>query len=149
MFISSVSWVYSLAPGQPFWALAREVRRRTQERVERGDPVQHPLLMDWLKFDAQSARRAAHEGAGRQQAVFVSNLGRHPWPLVPEDQRGALRGLYYATGQHALGASLWLGAVTLRGRLLASLAYVEPLLGAQTAQEAADQVMALLEAASE
>lgn len=144
MFISSVSWIYRLAPGEGFWGLAREVRRRTRECLERGDHIQHPLLMDWLKFDGESARRGAHSQAGRQQAVFVSNLGRHPWPLEPEGSEGSLQGLYYATGQHALGSSLWLGAVTLRGRLCASFAYVEPLLSAQTARRAAEDVMALL-----
>lgn len=141
MYISSVSWVYRLRRGDDLWGLAREVKRRTAECVERGDPVQHPLLLEWLRFDPAQARRAALEGGGRQQALFVSNLGRYPWPLPPPEAPAAPLELYYATGQHALGASLWLGAVTLGGRLCCTFASVSPLLAEETAATAAQDVM--------
>lgn len=143
MFISSISWMYRVSQETGLWPLAQEVKQRTRERIEKGDPVQHPLLLEWLKFKKETVKGIMHSKGGRQQAVFVSNLGRYPFPLS-EEQPYRPASFFFATGQHGMGACLWLGATTLGERLHCAFSYVRPILSEETASALVEDALALL-----
>ncbi len=137
MFISSISWMYQVKEDTNFWDLARQTKQRTMRCIERGDAAQVPLLLDWTRTTPEELAKEADNKGGRNQAVFVSNIGRYPYP----EDHDELVGVFNAGGQHARGASLWMSAVTLGGQLQATFTYVDPILGAETAQRAVDEVM--------
>lgn len=137
MLIGSLSWMFKLQPDPPFWELAREVRRRIAQMIAEEDPRHNMKLIEWIGFKQAWMRQGIQEGHGRQQTVFVSNLGR---AVAPQ----GLRHLSYATAQHGMGACFWLGAVTLRGSLGLTFAHVTPLVTDDDAADFADEVIAEL-----
>jgi hypothetical protein len=54
---------------------------------------------------------------------------------------GAMKELYFATGQHVIGASFWLGVVTFHEQLFCTFSHVVPLVSANTAELFADSVI--------
>ena len=145
MCIGSVSWMFRVGAGTGIWALAREVRGRLVQMIARGDPRDNMLLIDWAGFEPSWIARGASRGSGRQQSVFVSNLGRSD--LSGEATPRVVR-MHYSIGQHGMGACFWVGAVSLGGRLDLSFVWAEPMVGAQTARGFVEEVVGLLEAAA-
>ncbi len=120
LLIGSVSWMFRVAPSEPFWPLANMVRMRLAQMLDRGDPIDSMRLVDWVNFKPEWIATSATVSHGRQQTTFVSNLGR-------VRQTPHLTHVHYATAQHGLGACFWVGAATVEGRLNLTFAYVPPL----------------------
>ncbi len=141
MMIGSVSWAFKVEKSMDLWGLAREVRGRLGQVIERGDPRDNMLLIDWARLTREGLERVAREGSGRQQAVFVSNLGRGE---LKAEGPLATRQFYYSAGQHGMGASLWVGALTVGGCLNLTFSWAEPLVSAASAEAMIEDVLVKL-----
>lgn len=147
MFISSVSWFFWMKREPDFWEVARQVKQKLQARIDAGDARTHPLMLRWFRPKDQDLLAAAERRSGRMQPLFVSNLGRFPFP---ESERGpySLKEYLVTSTQHGLGAALWLGLTTVRGCFNVSFAYVTPILTKDYAEGLVEEAMALLLAPS-
>lgn len=143
MFISSVSWFFWIKREPDFWEVARHVKQKLQARIDAGDARTHPLMLRWFRPKDQDLLAAAERRSGRMQPLFVSNLGRFPFP---ESERGpySLKEYLVTSTQHGLGAALWLGLTTVRGCFNVSFAYVTPILTKDYAEGLIEEAMALL-----
>lgn len=138
LYFSTVSRVFTIRPDTGFWELATRARREIAERIAKQDPIHNPLLLNWVKPDLLRAHMT--HAPGRQQALFISNLGRYAYP-DDKAELYRLESFYCASGQHGSGACFWLGAATVNGVLNLSFVYVHPHLSHATAQAMAAEVV--------
>jgi hypothetical protein len=128
----------------PLWSLARQCREGLAELLRRSVPLGWIFLVEALIRDGAKLRGGLARGHGRQQTVFVTNLG-----ALPETKRAALQlqsaAAYVA--QHQSGVSVWLGTGTFEACATFGFVFTAPLFDEPGADRFVARFAALLAAA--
>jgi hypothetical protein len=145
-FVSTVTAIHPISPDTDFWELARDCRSKIHYAIEQKIPHTQANNAEILKhyrppFLAQTAER----NMGRINTTHISNRGQFNFP----DSYGtfSLEELYFATGQHLVGACFWLGVLTFHNQMFCTFSHVVPLISKNTASKLADSVMMALQRA--
>lgn len=103
---------FKVAPGAPFWDLAREARRKNEERIAGGGPfVLWSTFPSWMfPPDQGGAKRILGTVLGAPPSTFVTNTGVVPDPGPTTTHVGLLMA-------PQPGSCLCTAAATFRGRL--------------------------------
>ena len=117
---------FQLGPKSNLWELAARCQHQIHRAIGKRRPHNDLLAIDLFKIDTAFLSKLARQKSGRTATVSISNCGVRSSDRDRSDLQ--LREFYFISGQHLLGASIWLGATTLDGRLCASLGYADPVL---------------------
>ena len=138
-FISIVEEIHTLEENTTFWNLARECKSKISHDVSIGNPIAR-ILSDELKYvNRDIILQISNHQLGRKNTIEISNRGK--FNLTDNYGELKLQELYFATGQHVVGGSFWLGVVTIHEELFCTFSHVVPLVSAKTAELLADSVM--------
>ena len=143
--VSLVEELHQIGEHTTFWNLARECKSKINYSISRGVHI-YKINSDNLRHvNKQVILKISEHKMGRTNTVNVSNIGKYN--LLDKYGGFKLKELYFATGQHIVGACFWLGVVTCHKQLCCSFAHVVPLLSAKTAELLADSVIATMQKA--
>lgn len=143
--VSLLEEIHQLGDDTTFWNLARECKSKISDSMSRGVHI-HKINSDNLRHvSKQVIVQLSEHKMGRTNTINVSNIGKYN--LLDKYGEYKLKELYFATGQHVVGACFWLGVVTFHEQLYCSFTHVVPLLSVNTAESLADSVMTTLQKA--
>jgi NRPS condensation-like uncharacterized protein len=128
-----------------FWDLARECKSKISCSISLGVPINRIHSDNLRQVEKQLLIYMSQHEMGRRHTISVSNLGRVN--LLDDYGSFKLKELYFATGQHVVGACFWLGVVTFHEQLFCTFAHVIPVVSAKTTQLFTDSVMATMQKA--
>ena len=144
-FISIVEEVHSLEENTAFWDLARECKSKITNSISLGIPLAR-ICSDRLQYVNEDAIiQLSNYHMGRKNTIEISNRGK--FNLAERYGELKLKELYFATGQHWVGGSFWLGVVTFHEQLFCTFAHVVPLVSAKKAQLLVDSFIDTIEKA--
>ncbi len=135
-FISIVEEIHTLEENTTFWDLARECKSKISNSISLGIPIARFCNESLQYVNQDMIIQLSNQNMGRKNTIEISNRGQ--FNLADKYGELKLKELYFATGQHWLGGSFWLGVVTFHEQLFCSFAHVVPLVSAKTAQLLAD-----------
>ncbi len=135
-FISIVEEIHSLEENTTFWDLARECKSKITNSISLGTPIAN-ICSERLQYvNEDMITQLSNHNMGRKNTVEISNRGQ--FNLADKYGELKLKELYFATGQHWVGGSFWLGAVTFHEQLFCTFSHVVPLVSSKKAQLLAD-----------
>jgi len=137
--ISLVEEIHTLDKNTIFWDLARECKAKISHSISQGVPIYNINSERMRQVNKQLLIQIAEYEMGRNNSISVSNRGQ--FNLLDNHDEFKIKDLYFATGQHMLGACFWLGTVTFHKQIFCTFANVVPVVSAQTAELFADSVM--------
>lgn len=143
--ISLVEETHTLDKNTIFWNLARECKAKISHSISKGLPIYNINSERMHKVNKQLLIQIAEYKMGRNNTISVSNRGQ--FNLLDNHDEFKIKDLYFATGQHMLGACFWLGTVTFHKQIFCTFANVVPVVSAQTAELFADSVIATMQKA--
>ncbi|WP_375479862.1 condensation domain-containing protein [uncultured Nostoc sp.] len=144
-FISIVEEIHTLEKNTTFWNLARECKSKISHAINIGNPLAR-ILSDDLKYvNRDIILQISNHHLGRKNTIEISNRGK--FNLADNYGELKLKELYFATGQHVIGGSFWLGVVTIHDQLFCTFAHVVPLVSSKTGELLADSVIANMQKA--
>lgn len=141
--VSFIQEIHQLERTTTFWNLSRECKQKINHSISHGVHIKNITSNKLSHINEQVILQISEQEMGRNSTINVSNLGKYN--LLEKYGSFQLKELYFATGQHIVGACFWLGAVTFHEQLFCSFAHVVPVLSTKTAQLLADSVIATIE----
>lgn len=141
--VSLVEEIHLLSENTTFWNLARECKSKISDSISREVHIHKINSKRLSDVNKQVIVQISEQKMGRNNTIHVSNIGKYN--LLDKYGDLKLKELYFATGQHVVGACFWLGVVTFHEQLCCSFAHVVPLLSAKTAELLADSVMVTIQ----
>ncbi|MDZ8226395.1 MULTISPECIES: condensation domain-containing protein [unclassified Nostoc] len=144
-FASIVEEIHTLQSNTKFWNLARECKLKISHAISIGNPIARILSDDLKNVNRDIILKMSNHQMGQKNTIHISNLGK--FNLADKYGELKLKELYFATGQHLIGSSFWLGVVTIHEQLFCTFAHVVPLVSTKTAKLLADSVIANIEEA--
>jgi NRPS condensation-like uncharacterized protein len=137
--ISGLEEIHTWKPSTTFWDLARECKAKITHSIRRELPISGINSDKIRQVNKDLLVYLSEQKMGRTNTISISNRGR--FNLVDKYGDFTLKELYFATGQHIVGACFWLGVVTFHEQLFCTFGYVVPLVSDKTAELFADSVM--------
>jgi hypothetical protein len=144
--VSLVEETHTLGENRTFWDLARECKAKISYSISKGVPIYNINSERMYQVNKQLLIQVSGYKMGRKNTINVSNLGS--LNLLDNQRFLKIKELYFATGQHMLGACFWLGVVTFHKQIFCTFANVVPVVSEQTAELFADSVMDSIQKAS-
>ena len=137
--ISGLEEIHTWKLSTTFWDLALECKAKITHSISRGVPISRINSDKMRQVNKDLFVYLSEQQRGRTNTISISNRGR--FNLVDKYGDFTLKELYFATGQHIVGACFWLGVVTFHEQLFCTFGYVVPLVSDKTAELFADSVM--------
>ncbi len=144
-FVSTVEEIHTLDANMSFWDLARECKSKINTSINLGIPIAFASNESLKNMNKDSINQMSNYNMGRHTTIQISNLGKLNLSNVYGDV--TLKELYFATGQHWIGASLCLCVVTFHEQLYFTFLHVVPLVSSQTAQLLVDAFIDIIKQA--
>ena len=144
-FASRVKEICTLDEKTLFWDLARECKLKISYSITCQIP-QSIMCSDYLRnINKDFIVNISDYELGRTTIINLSNLGQFNFSARYGDFE--IKELYFAAGEHLIGAWFWLGAVTFHDQLFCTFAHVVPLVSVEVAKLFADSVMTTIQQA--
>ncbi|MBW4670276.1 MAG: hypothetical protein KME60_23400 [Cyanomargarita calcarea GSE-NOS-MK-12-04C] len=138
-FISIVEEIHTLEENTKFWDLARECKSKISHSISLGIPINRICDAKLQYVNQDMILEISKHQMGRKNTIELSNRGK--FNVAKKYGELKLKELYFATGQHLVGGSFWLGVVTFHEQLFCTFAHIVPLVSTKTAELLADSVM--------
>lgn len=133
---SAVSTFHTINSQTDFWQLAREVKQKVQQGIQRGDMFNIILMFSQaLNALLSSAHKAP-------SAVEVTNLGQVDIPVNYGSLE--LEEISFMPSQGVFGGVFFAAVTTLRGKMMLNFVFSEPSLSKATIEDLVDQTMSHL-----
>jgi NRPS condensation-like uncharacterized protein len=144
-FVSGLDTNHILNQNTGFWNLARECKSKINDSINSGIHLKNINSDRINTINEELLVKMSEHNMGRNNTIHISNLGQ--FNLCQQYGIYRIKELYFATGQHVIGACFWLGVVTFHGQLFCSFAHVVPLISTKTAEFFADSVISIMQKA--
>ncbi len=144
-FVSGLDTNHILDKNTSFWNLARECKSKINDSINSGIHLKNINSDRISTINEELLIKMSEHNMGRNNTIHISNLGQ--FNLCQQYGIYRIKELYFATGQHVIGACFWLGVVTFHEQLFCSFAHVVPLISTKTAEFFADSVICIMQKA--
>lgn len=135
-FASAVSTFHNISPQIEFWQLAREVKQKVKQNINRGDMFNIILMFTEILNTLLSSSNKA------PLAVEVTNLGQVNIPVNYGSLK--LEEISFMPSQGVFGGVFFAAVTTLKGKMMLNFVFSEPSLSQATVEDLIDNTMSYL-----